>query len=72
MSYKRKTAQSRKNYEVCFHAEKNEMFTEKKDKKVNRHKKSTESQNTRTQSILFWISEMLLKFIIVFIFHLGS
>ena len=40
-------------------------------KKVNIHKK-TELQNTRTHSILFWISEMLPKFIIVNLFHVGG
>jgi len=32
----------------------------------------SELQNTRTHSILFWISEMLLKFINVFSFHVEA
>jgi len=35
----------------------------RKCEKVNIHKKSTGLQNTRIHSILFWTSEMLLKFI---------
>ena len=44
----------------------------KKYEKVNIHKKYTDLQNTRIHSILFWISEMLLKFIIVYLFHVGG
>jgi len=36
--------------------------------KVNIHKKYTELQNTTIHRIVFWISEMLLKFIIVYLF----
>jgi len=35
-------------------------------------KKYTELQNSKTYSILFSISEMLLKSIIVFVFHVGG
>jgi len=73
MKYKRKTKQNRKNYGVYFHAEKNGMCTgKKKYEKVTIHKKCTELQNTRTHRILLWISEMLLKFIIVCLFHVGG
>jgi len=41
------------------------MCTQKKKyEKVNIHKKYTELHNTRIHSILFWKSEMLLKFVI--------
>jgi len=62
MTYKRKTKQNRKNYGVYFHAEKNGICTEKK----------THEKVTWINRILFWISEMLLKFIIVYPFHVGG
>jgi len=36
------------------------------------HTKYTELQNTRIYRIWFWISEMLQKFIIVYLHHVGS
>jgi len=44
----------------------------KQYEKANTHKKYTELQNTRIHRILFSISEMLLKFIIVYLFHVGE
>ena len=34
--------------------------------------KYTELQNTRIYRISFWISEMLQKFIIVYLYHVGG
>jgi len=39
---------------------------------VNIDTKYTELQNTRIYRILFWISEMLQKFIIVHLFHVAG
>jgi len=40
-------------------------------RKANLHKKYTELQNTRIYRIFYWMSEMLQKFIIVYLFHVG-
>jgi len=65
MSYKKKTKQNRKKLKRYFHAERHKMGTQKtKYEKVNIHKKYTELHNTRIHTILFWKSEMLLKFVI--------
>jgi len=41
----------------------------RKFEKLNIHNKYTELRNARIHRILFLISEMLLKFIIVYLFH---
>jgi len=48
------------------------MHREEKVRKVNTYKKYTELENTRIYRILFWVSEMLQKFIIVYLFHVGG
>ena len=45
------------------------VHREEKMQKVNIHKKYTELQSTRIYRIWFWISVMLKKFIIVYLFH---
>jgi len=68
MRYRRKTKQNRKNG-VYFHAKNNGMCTGKKtDQKAYIHTKYTELENIKIHSIFFWISEMLLKSIIVYFF----
>ena len=69
MRYKRKTKQNRKKTTFMT---KNIECAHRKYEKVNIHKRSTELQNTRIHSILFWTSEMLLKFIVGNLFHVGS
>jgi len=41
-------------------------------RKLNIRTKCTELQNTRIYRISIWISEMLQKFIIVYLFHVGG
>jgi len=48
------------------------MLREEKMRKVNIHTKYTELQNTRIYRVWFWISEMLQKFIIVYLHHVGG
>ena len=48
------------------------MHREEKMREINTHKKYTELQNTRIYRILFWISEMLQKVMIVYLFHVGG
>ena len=55
---------------MYFPAEKHRMCTQKiKYEKVNIHKNK---QNYRIHSILFWTSEMWLKFIVGNFFHVGG
>jgi len=56
---------------VCFHAEKNGMCTGKKMRKVNIHKIHRITKY-RIYRMWFWISEMLQKFIIVYLYHVGD
>ena len=61
----KKNKPKQKKLKRYFHAKKHRMCTQKKKyEKVNIHKKYTELHNTRIHSILFWKSEMLLKFVI--------
>jgi len=49
-----------------------DVHREDKMRKVNIHTKYTELQNTRIYRIWFWIREMLQKFIIVYLYHVGG
>jgi len=49
-----------------------DVHREEKTRKVNIHQKYRELQNTRIYKILFWISQMLQKFRIVYLFHVGG
>jgi len=51
---------------------KRDVHREEKYEKATIHRKYTELQNTRIHRILFWISEMLLKIIFVYLFLVGG
>jgi len=67
---KKKT--NKENYGVCFHAEKNGMCTGKKNAKSKYTQKIHRITKYRIYRIWFWVSEMLQKFIIVYLYHVGG
>jgi len=71
MRYRRKK-NNKKNYGVYFHAEKNGMCTGKKNAKSKCTHKIHRITKYRTYRNWFWVSEMLLKFIIVYLYHVGG